>query len=121
MTHGDDDGLRCPPRIAPHQIVIVPMLRDNEEDAAILDYCRDLAASLKALDAFREPVRVLLDLSGAQAQPKRWGWVEKGAPIIVEGGWRDVAGGNVAVIRRDRDRTSPRLNSSHQCAALMRS
>src|SRR3546814_20172752 len=31
MTHGDDDGLRCPPRIAPHQIVIVPMLRDNEE------------------------------------------------------------------------------------------
>src|SRR3546814_4591201 len=32
MTHGDDDGLRCPPRIAPHQIVIVPMLRDNEED-----------------------------------------------------------------------------------------
>src|SRR3546814_12455381 len=55
-------------------IVIVPMLRDNEEDAAILDYCRDLEASLKALDAFREPVRVLLDISGAQAQTKRWGW-----------------------------------------------
>src|SRR3546814_5738297 len=71
MTHGDDDGLRCPPRIAPHQIVIVPMLRDNEEDAAILDYCRDLEASLKALDAFREPVRVLLDISGAKAQTKR--------------------------------------------------
>ncbi len=53
MTHGDDDGLRCPPRIAPHQIVIVPMLRDNEEDAAILDYCRDLEMKLKALDAMR--------------------------------------------------------------------
>jgi prolyl-tRNA synthetase len=102
MTHGDDDGLRCPPRIAPHQIVIVPMLRDNDEDAAILDYCRDLEASLKALDAFREPVRVLLDTSGAKAQTKRWGWVKKGAPIIVEVGPRDVAGGNVAVIRRDR-------------------
>jgi prolyl-tRNA synthetase len=35
MVHGDDDGLRCPPQIAPHQIVIVPMLRDNDEDAAV--------------------------------------------------------------------------------------
>ncbi|MBB6424344.1 aminoacyl--tRNA ligase-related protein [Sphingopyxis sp. JAI128] len=102
MTHGDDDGLRCPPRIAPHQIVIIPMLRENGEDAAILDYCRDLEAQLKALDAFREPVRVLLDTSGAKAQTKRWGWVKKGAPVIVEIGPRDVAGGNVAVIRRDR-------------------
>src|SRR3546814_11526810 len=35
MTHGDDDGLRVPPRIAPWQVVIVPMLRDAPEDAAI--------------------------------------------------------------------------------------
>ncbi|PNB40527.1 proline--tRNA ligase, partial [Pseudomonas sp. FW305-130] len=34
MVHGDDDGLRVPPRIAPWQIVIVPMLRDQPEDAA---------------------------------------------------------------------------------------
>jgi prolyl-tRNA synthetase len=102
MTHGDDDGLRCPPRIAPHQIVIVPMLRDNEEDAAILDYCRGIEAELKALDAFREPVRVLLDAGANKAQTKRWGWVKKGAPVILEIGPRDVAGGNVAVIRRDR-------------------
>ncbi|WP_447754743.1 proline--tRNA ligase [Sphingopyxis fribergensis] len=102
MTHGDDDGLRCPPRIAPHQIVIVPMLRDNEEDQAILDYCSALEKELKALDAFREPVRVLLDTNANKAQTKRWGWVKKGAPIIVEIGPRDVAGGNVAVIRRDR-------------------
>ncbi len=102
MTHGDDDGLRCPPRIAPHQIVIIPMLRDNEEDTAILDYCRDLETGLKALDAFREPVRVLLDTGANKAQTKRWGWVKKGAPIIVEVGPRDVAGSNVAAIRRDR-------------------
>jgi prolyl-tRNA synthetase len=102
MTHGDDDGLRCPPRIAPHQIVIVPMLRDNEEDQAILDYCAVLQAELKALDAFREPLRVHLDAGANKAQTKRWGWVKKGAPIILEIGPRDVAGGNVAVIRRDR-------------------
>lgn len=102
MTHGDDDGLRCPPRIAPHQIVIVPMLRDNDEDVAILAYCQTLADELKGLDAFREPVRVLLDSSANKAQNKRWGWVKKGAPIIVEVGPRDVASGNVAVIRRDQ-------------------
>ena len=102
MTHGDDDGLRCPPQIAPHQIIILPMLRDNEEDEAILDYCKSLAAELRGLTAFGEPVRVLLDMKAIKASNKRWAWVKKGAPVIVEIGPRDVAGGNVAMLRRDR-------------------
>ncbi|MEJ7934961.1 aminoacyl--tRNA ligase-related protein [Sphingobium sp. AN558] len=102
MVHGDDDGLRVPPRVAPYQIVVVPMLRDTDEDAAILDYCGELVASLTELDAFREPVRALLDKRPAKAATKRWGWVKKGAPIVIEVGGRDVAGGNVSVIRRDR-------------------
>ena len=102
MTHGDDDGLRCPPQIAPQQIIIVPMLRDNEEDEAILEYCRTLAGELRGLTAFSEPVRVLLDTKAIKASNKRWNWVKKGAPIIVEVGPRDVAGGNVAALRRDR-------------------
>ncbi len=40
MTHGDDDGLRLPPAIAPRQVVVVPMLRDKPEDAEVLAYCR---------------------------------------------------------------------------------
>ena len=100
MTHGDDDGLKCPPQIAPHQIVIVPMLRDNDEDEAILGYCRSLAAELRALSAFGEPVRALLDTKAIKAQTKRWGWVKKGAPLIIEVGPRDVAGANVSVIQR---------------------
>ena len=102
MTHGDDDGLRCPPQIAPHQVVIVPMLRDNDEDEAILDYCRSLAADLRGLNAFSEQVRVLLDTKAVKASNKRWAWVKKGAPVIVEVGPRDVAGGNVAFLRRDQ-------------------
>ncbi|MFO1259965.1 MAG: aminoacyl--tRNA ligase-related protein [Sphingomonadaceae bacterium] len=102
MVHGDDDGLRCPPQIAPHQVIIVPMLRDNDEDAAVIAYCEELAASLGAQDAFREPVRVLFDKKPTKAATKRWGWVKKGAPVIVEVGGRDVAGGNVSVLRRDR-------------------
>ena len=102
MTHGDDDGLRCPPQIAPHQIVIVPMLRDDDGDAAVLDYCRSLAGELRGLKAFDEPVRVLLDTKAIKASTKRWAWVKKGAPIIVEIGPRDVSEGKAAVIRRDR-------------------
>jgi prolyl-tRNA synthetase len=102
MTHGDDDGLRCPPQVAPHQIVIVPMLRDNDEDAAVLDYCRDLLNDLRAESAFGEPLRVLLDTKAIKASNKRWAWVKKGAPLIVEIGPRDVAEGKIAVLRRDR-------------------
>jgi prolyl-tRNA synthetase len=102
MVHGDDDGLRVPPRIAPWQIIIVPMLRDQPEDQATIDYCKTLQAELAALSALGEPVRALLDLKPAKAATKRWGWVKKGAPIIIEVGGRDVAGGNVSVVRRDR-------------------
>ncbi len=102
MVHGDDDGLRVPPRIAPWQIVIVPMLRDVPEDEALIAYAKDIQSNLAGLAALGEPVRALLDLKPVKAATKRWGWVKKGAPIIVEIGGRDMAGGNVSVIRRDR-------------------
>lgn len=102
MVHGDDDGLRVPPRIAPWQVVIVPMLRDKPEDAELVDYCKSLQAELAKQSALGEPVRALLDLKPAKAATKRWGWVKKGAPIIVEVGPRDMAGGNVSVVRRGR-------------------
>ncbi len=102
MTHGDDDGLRCPPQIAPHQIVIVPMLRETQEDEAVLEYCRSLRIELLAQSAFGEPLRVLLDTKAIKASNKRWAWVKKGAPIIVEVGPRDMGEGKAAVLRRDR-------------------
>ena len=102
MVHGDDDGLRVPPLIAPWQVVIVPMLRDVPEDEAIIAYCRDLRDALGKQSAFGELVRALLDLKPAKATTKRWGWIKKGAPIVVEVGGRDMAGGAVSVIRRDR-------------------
>ncbi|MEG3087261.1 proline--tRNA ligase [Sphingomonas sp. PB4P5] len=101
MVHGDDDGLRVPPRVAPWQVVIVPMLRDQPEDEAIVDYCKNVQSELAKQSALGEPVRALLDIKFGKAATKRWGWVKKGAPIIIEIGGRDVAGGNLSVIRRD--------------------
>lgn len=102
MTHGDDDGLRVPPAIAPHQIVILPMLREDEGDAALLAYCEELRAALARQTALDEKVRVLLDKRPGKATQKRWGWVKKGVPLILEIGGRDATGGQVSVLRRDR-------------------
>jgi prolyl-tRNA synthetase len=101
MTHGDDDGLRVPPQVAPWQIVIVPMLRDNDEDTALIDYCQGIRDELVKQSAFGEPLRVLLDLKSTKATTKRWNWIKKGAPIVIEVGGRDMAAGSVTWLRRD--------------------
>jgi len=102
MTHGDDDGLRLPPAIAPRQVVIVPILRDKPEDAQVLAYADALAAELAELIAFKGPVRVLVDRKPGRSGEKRWDWVRRGAPLIVEVGPRDAAGGQVTFLRRDQ-------------------
>jgi prolyl-tRNA synthetase len=102
MTHGDDDGLRVPPAIAPFQVVILPMLRDSDGDTALLEYCEGLRAELASQTALHEPVRVLLDKRAGKATQKRWGWVKKGVPLILEIGGRDAESGQVSVLRRHR-------------------
>ena len=102
MTHGDDDGLRVPPAIAPHQVVILPMLREDDGDAALLEYCEKLRAGIADQNALREPIRVLLDARPGKAAAKRWDWVRKGAPVIIEVGPRDMDAGKVSLLRRDR-------------------
>ena len=102
MVHGDDDGLRVPPAIAPHQIVILPMLREDDGDEKLLAYCDELRKALVGQTGLGEPIRVLLDKRAGKATQKRWGWVKKGVPLILEIGGRDAAGGQVSVVRRDR-------------------
>jgi len=130
MVHGDDDGLCAPPRVAPWQVVIVPMLRDVPEDADVIAYCRELQQELSVLSVFGEPVRALLDMKAPKAAVKRWGWIKKGAPLVLEVGGRDVAGANVSVLRRDRlyrddgklaSEVMPRLQFLDQATAMLES
>ena len=111
MTHGDDDGLRLPPAIAPQQIVIVPMLRDKPEDAEVLAYCEALRGNLRKLVAFGAPVRALVDTKPVKSAEKRWNWVRRGAPLILEIGPRDAAGGQVTLMRRDKLRGTEKVNA----------
>jgi prolyl-tRNA synthetase len=111
MTHGDDDGLRLPPRIAPKQVVIVPMLREKPEDAELLAYCEKLKSDLDRLSAFGLPVRAHLDKKPVRSANKRWDWLRRGAPILLEIGPRDMAGDHVTMIRRDRLRDGDKVIS----------
>ncbi|HEY4943942.1 MAG TPA: aminoacyl--tRNA ligase-related protein [Rhizomicrobium sp.] len=111
MTHGDDDGLRLPPAVAPRQVVIVPMLRDKPEDAGVLEFAAGLATALKGERAFDERLRVLIDLKATKSADKRWNWVRRGAPIIVEVGPRDAASGTVTFMRRDALRDGDKIKS----------
>ena len=111
MTHGDDDGLRLPPAIAPRQVVIVPMLRDQPGDAEVLAFAEALVKELHVLTALGAPVRALVDVKAQRSADKRWNWVRKGAPIIVELGPRDVASGTISFMRRDRLRDGDKIQT----------
>ncbi|MFT3726697.1 MAG: His/Gly/Thr/Pro-type tRNA ligase C-terminal domain-containing protein [Terricaulis sp.] len=109
MTHGDDDGLRTPPAVAPHQVVIVPMLRGKSEDADLLKYCESLAGGIASQSAFGARVRVLIDRKDAKPADKRWDWVRRGAPVVCEIGPRDAANGKVSYLRRDKLRDGEKV------------
>jgi prolyl-tRNA synthetase len=111
MTHGDDDGLRTPPAVAPRQIVVVPMLRGKPEDEELKAYCASLASELNRLGVFGAPLRAHVDMKDARPADKRWDWVRRGAPIICEIGPRDAAGGQVTFIKRNALREGERIKS----------
>ena len=96
MAHGDDRGLRLPPRVAPHQVVIVPILRE-EDRARVLGAAHAVADELRVAG-----VRVRLD-DRAEVRPgfKFNEWELKGVPVRIEIGGRDLAAGVVTVARRD--------------------
>ncbi len=73
MTHGDDDGLRVPPIVAPRQIVLLPILRDRPEDASVVGVsARHSRQQLNQTSAFGEPVRASVDRKAGRAVDKRW-------------------------------------------------
>lgn len=102
MCHGDDDGLRLPPRIAPKQIVIIPFIPKAELEAEILAYAENLAAELRLKQFFGSPLHVHVDKRDKRGGDKNWEWIKKGVPVRIEVGPRDLESKSVVVARRDR-------------------
>jgi len=118
MSHSDDVGLRLPPAVAPQQVVIVPIPR-GEEGAAVLEAAQELAREIGELSVGGEPVRVSADLRDREPPDKRWEWVRKGVPLVLELGPRDLQEGVVALRRRDAGDAKPEsLQRSRVASAI---
>ena len=102
MTHSDDDGLVLPPKLAPAQVVIIPIFRSDDEKPRVLEYCRRVAAELRAQRFADRPVSVIVDERDERGGEKVWGWIKKGVPVRLEIGPRDMEKDALFVGRRDK-------------------
>ena len=96
LTHGDEKGLRLPPKIAPIQVVIIPISRNEEQEKMVRDYLAPIVELLESAD-----VRVHQDWTDNSPGFKFNEWEMKGVPLRLEVGPRDVENGNMVVARRD--------------------
>jgi prolyl-tRNA synthetase len=95
MTHGDDSGLVLPPRVAPYQVVIVPIGRDNWRET-VLPKAQEIQATLAGAG-----IRVTLDERDERPGWKFSEWEMRGVPLRVEIGPKDIEKSSVLVARRD--------------------
>jgi prolyl-tRNA synthetase len=96
MTHGDDTGLVIPPRLAPYQVVIVPIYRSDEERSLVMEKVEAVAGELR-----KGGVRLHVDArENMTPGAKFYEWERKGVPLRMEIGPKDVAKGQVALARR---------------------
>jgi prolyl-tRNA synthetase len=96
MSHGDDGGLVLPPRVAPIQVVIVPIYRSDSERALVMEKAETVSSVLR-----QERVRTHIDARDTlKPGPKFYEWERKGVPIRIEIGPRDVAAQKLTVVLR---------------------
>ena len=96
MTHGDDKGLQLPPKIAPYQVVLVPIFRDDDDKKNIQDYLRETLIEMQKLG-----IRVHEDWRKGSPGFKFNEWEMKGVPLRLEVGPKDIKEENVVIVRRD--------------------
>ena len=98
MVHGDDQGLILPPRLAPYQVVIVPIFKSDEEKALVLEAAKKIREQL-----VKANIRVKVDEREGQSPGFKFNdWEMRGVPLRMEIGPKDVAKGSVVLARRDR-------------------
>ena len=97
MTHGDDQGLRLPPALAPYQVVIVPIWKTDEQKTSVMETVAQVRDDLVA-----SAVRVHVDdREGITPGFKFNDWEMRGVPLRLEIGPRDIEQGSVMLVRRD--------------------
>ena len=119
MTHGDDHGLILPPRVAPYQVVIVPIGRPGGPDDAVAAAVDRAVTGLRAAG-----IRVTVDRRAEQTVGWKFNeWELRGVPLRLEMGRREAAAGQALLVRRDnRERVTVSLDQlPTEVAALLES
>ena len=99
MVHGDDKGLRLPPKIAPIQIVIVPIYKNDNDKNTVINYLNSITEQFKKND-----IRFLIDERPILSPGFKFNeWEMKGVPIRVEVGLRDISDNVIVFSRRDKN------------------
>lgn len=109
MTHGDDNGLRLPPLLAPTEIVVVPIYRSDEERARVLEATSRIAQSLTDWER-RDPGRLRVHVDarqGIKPGAKYYEWELRGIPIRLEIGPKDLDKNQAVLVRRDTREKRP--------------
>tara|TARA_R110002049_G_scaffold2750_8_gene22146 strand:+ start:56915 stop:58429 length:1515 start_codon:yes stop_codon:yes gene_type:complete len=101
MTHSDDDGLVLPPRLAPAQVVILPIYRDEEQRGEVIAYVNSLRDELSSQTYAGAPIRVEVDDRDIRGGEKKWHHVKRGVPVRIEVGPKDIEKDAVFMGRRD--------------------
>lgn len=97
MTHGDDTGLMLPPKLAPIQVVVVPIVKQVDSKSDVLNAASSVKGTLQAAG-----IRVKVDDSEQRTPGWKYNfWEMKGVPLRIEIGPRDVASWSVVISRRD--------------------
>ncbi|KAG2438265.1 hypothetical protein HYH02_010963 [Chlamydomonas schloesseri] len=114
MTHGDDKGLRLPPRLAPVQVVIIPIVKKEEDRVPVNEAAAKLAAAAKAAG-----IRVKIDADERQTPGWKYNrWEMRGVPVRVEVGPKDVASGTCVTARRDQGKEGKQMGVPMEPAAF---
>ena len=96
LAHGDKNGLRIPPKIAPIQTVLIPIFRNTEQRELVEKYITSIEIELKQLG-----IRYFIDWSDSSPGFKFNEWELKGVPVRMEIGPRDVESNKLVIARRD--------------------
>ena len=97
LVHGDDDGLILPPKVAPIQIVIIPIIKTGVDPHKLLNYCHDIRQKLE-----KEQVRVHIDDRDMLSVGRKFNeWELKGVPVRIEIGEKELQNNSVAITTRD--------------------
>jgi len=100
MAHSDDDGLVLPPRVASSHVVLMPIIKREEDRSRVMDYTKGLAQDLK--NKFYVYRNLEVEIDTRDVGGRAWDWIKKGIPVRVEIGPKEVDQKTVFVGRRDK-------------------